>query len=77
MSEDETREEVIVEIAEVFDSVLSAPLGGIVGGGTPPPNETSDTPPLRAVYTAVAEDWLTMYNMNALSALTLYSDSRV
>ena len=57
MSEDETREEVIVEIAEVLDSVLSTPLGGIVGGGTPAPNETSDTPPLRAVYTAVAEEF--------------------
>ena len=57
MSEDVRREEVIVEIAEVLDSVLSAPLGGIVGGGTPAPNETSDTPPLRAVYTAVAEEF--------------------
>ena len=57
MSEDVGREEVIVEIAEVLDSVLSTPLGGIVGGGTPAPNETSDTPPLRAVYTAVAEEF--------------------
>ena len=57
MSEDETREEVIVEIAEVLNSVLSTPLGGIVGGGTPPPSGTSDTPPLRAVYTAVAEEF--------------------
>ena len=33
MSEDVRREEVIVEIAEVLNSVLSTPLGGIVGGG--------------------------------------------
>ena len=57
MSEDVRREEVIVEIAEVLDSVLSTPLGGIVGGGTPAPSGTSDTPPLRAVYTAVAEEF--------------------
>ena len=57
MSEDVRREEVIVEIAEVLDSVLSTPLGGIVGEGTPPPSGTSDTPPLRAVYTAVADEF--------------------
>ena len=44
---------MIVEIAEVLDSVLSTPLGGIVGGGS----GTSDTPPLRVVYTAVAEEF--------------------
>ena len=57
MSEDVRREEVIVEIAEVLNSVLSTPLGGIVGGGIPAPSGTSDTPPLRAVYTAIAEEF--------------------
>ena len=58
MPEEETREKVVVEIAEALESVLSTPLGGIVGGEIPATNDTSDDePPLRAVYTAVAEEF--------------------
>ena len=49
---------MVVEIAEALESVLSTPLGGIVGGEIPATNDTSDDePPLRAVYTAVAEEF--------------------
>ena len=52
------REEVVVEIAEALESVLSTPLGGILGGEIPATNDTSDDePPLRAVYTSVAEEF--------------------
>ena len=49
---------MVVEIAEALESVLLTPLGGIVGGEIPATNDTSDDePPLRAVYTAVAEEF--------------------
>ena len=58
LSEEKTRDEVVVEIAEALESVLggigSSPL---VGDGVLTPNETSDEPPLRIVYTALAEEF--------------------
>jgi hypothetical protein len=62
LSEEETRYEVVVEIAEALGSVLggigssgSSPLGSIVGDGVLAPNETSDETPLIIVFTALAE----------------------
>ena len=65
LSEDETREEVVIEIAEALESLLpistggnrTGPLGSILGGGVPDSNETSDEPPLKVVYTAIAEEF--------------------
>ena len=65
LSEDESREEVVVEIAEALESLLpistgenqTGPLGSILGGGVPDSNETSDEPPLKVVYTAIAEEF--------------------
>ena len=65
LSKDETREEVVVEIAEALESLLpistggnrTGPLGSILGGGVPDSNETSDEPPLKVVYTAIAEEF--------------------
>ncbi|CAI8010971.1 hypothetical protein GBAR_LOCUS7143, partial [Geodia barretti] len=61
LSEEETRDEVVVEIVEALESVLggigSSPLGSILGDGVLTPNETSDEPPLRIVYTALAEEF--------------------
>ena len=49
LSEEETRDEVVVEIVEA--------LGSILGDGVLAPNDTSDEPPLRIVYTALAEEF--------------------
>ena len=57
MSEEETREEVVMEIVEALSSVFTTSLGGITRNGTLTPNVTSDEPPLRAVYTAIADEF--------------------
>ena len=51
IAEEMDREEVIVEIATVLDSVLTSPLGDILSNET-----TSDKPPLQIVYEAIAEE---------------------
>ena len=67
LSEEETREEVVVEIAQVLESigipnittVFSTALGGILGGDeeTITANETTDEPPLKTVYVAIAKEF--------------------
>ena len=67
LSEEETREEVVIEIAKALDSVLPITLGGAgsnttlvdILGGDPllSSNETSEEPPLKVVYTAIAEEF--------------------
>ena len=65
LSEDETREEVVVEIAEALESLLpisaggngTGPLRSILGGGVPDSNETSDEPPLKVIYAAIVEEF--------------------
>ena len=51
IAEEMDREEVVVEIATVLDSVLTSPLGDILSNET-----TSDKPPLQIVYEAIAEE---------------------
>ena len=51
------REEVVVEIAAVLDSVLTTPLGDILSNAiTSSSTGTSDKPPLQIVYEAIAEE---------------------
>ena len=57
IAEEMDREEVVVEIAAVLDSVLTSPLGDILSNETTYSGSgTSDEPPLQIVYEAIAEE---------------------
>ena len=65
VAEEKIREEVVVEIANVLESIgipnitidLATPLGDILGNGTTTGNDTTGEPPLRIVYKAVSEEY--------------------
>ena len=57
VAEETEREEVVVEIVTVLDSVLTTSLGDILGGETSTGNVTSDESPLQTVYNAIAEEY--------------------
>ena len=64
------REEVVVEIVEVLDSVLSTSLGDILGSNeTSTGNPTSESP-LETVYIAVAEEYDVEVSDEGLSNFT-------
>ena len=70
IAEEMEREEVVVEIVEVLDSVLSTSLGDILGSGeTSTGNPTSESP-LETVYIAVAEEYDVEVSDEGLSNFT-------
>ena len=63
-AEEKIREEVVVEIADVLESIgipnitaaLATPLADLLGNGTTTGNETTAELPLRIVYEAVSKE---------------------